>query len=222
MKQSCRTRTVRADLSPEDSSCRSRTAHRSLWTLASALLFAAALSGCGGCQPGSLPESDESPEKKPAAPGAAGAVATKPPIAAPPGLPPARDLPTMGVPRPADGGGMQPPAGADEPEPEEEPEEADCSVIADADPDYGEAPVTVQFSVDYECTESGAVVSWDFGDGATTAGEENPSHSYRENGEYVAVVTVTTPDGATATDEIDITVESESEEEPPDVEPGNP
>jgi hypothetical protein len=31
---------------------------------------------------------------------------------------------------------------------EQEPEEADCSVIADAEPDYGPPPLTVHFSVD--------------------------------------------------------------------------
>lgn len=189
-----------------------------LWMLASALFLALALSGCGGCQPGELPEEGGggAAQKKPAAPGEA--QPTRAAVAPPAALPTARDLPTM--PRPADG--MQPDAGAGEDAAaEEEPEEADCSVIADADPDFGEPPLTVQFSVDYECTEGGATVSWDFGDGGTTAGEENPSHVYREGGEYVAVVTVTTPDGATATDEIDITVESE-DEPPPDVEPENP
>ena len=183
------------------------------------LLLAVALSGCGGCQPGAVPEDEDAGAKK-AAPGAAGATATKAPIGAPGALPPARDLPTMAPQKPAEPG-TEPNAAADDADPEEEPEEADCSVIADADPDFGEPPLTVQFSVDYECTESGAVVSWDFGDGATTAGEENPSPTYREGGEYVAVVTVTTPDGATATDEIDITAEAE-DEAPPDVEPENP
>lgn len=187
------------------------------WKLAGILVVTATLSGCGGCQPGSMPEEGDESSQKKATPAAA-AQATRPAIVPPAALPPARELPTMNVERP---GGMQPEAAGEEPAAEEEPEEADCSVIADADPDYGEPPLTVQFSVDYECTESGATVNWDFGDGGTTAGEENPSHAYREAGEFVAVVTVTTPDGATATDEIDITVESE-EEPPPDVEPENP
>ena len=103
----------------------------------------------------------------------------------------------------------------------DEPEEADCSVIADAEPDYGPPPLTVHFSVDYECTEGSATVSWDFGDHTGRSTDDNPTHTYREGGEFTAVVTVTTPDGATATDEIDITAEAE-DEAPPDVEPENP
>jgi PKD repeat protein len=178
-------------------------------------LLAACVSGCGGCRPGSVPEEEEGVQQRPAA-GGAPTVARAP--QAP--LPTARELPTVNVERGTGAGAPPEEPVAQEPE-GEEPEEADCSVIADADPDWGEPPLTVQFSVDYECTEGSATVSWDFGDGSGPSGEDNPTHIYPQAGEYVAVVTITTPDGATATDEIDITVESE-EEPAPDVEPENP
>lgn len=190
------------------------------WRLLSLFLLACTLAGCGGCQPGAVPESEDASVERKAAPSAAT------PTRGSAMIPTARELPTMGVERP-DAGAEEPPppappaAAQDEPA-EEEPEEADCSVIGEADPDYGEPPLTVNFTVDYECTEGSATVTWDFGDGSSGGGnQDNPTHTYTDAGEYVAVVTVTTADGATATDELDITVESE-EEPPPDVEPGNP
>jgi Rib/alpha/Esp surface antigen-like repeat protein len=186
--------------------------NRFAWKLVCVLALALFASGCGGCQPGEVPEADDAAQRRPA-------VVTTAQERPPAALPTARDLPTVGVDPSAEDDAADEAQG--EAMDEEEPEEADCSVIADADPDFGEPPMTVQFSVDYECTEGGATVKWDFGDGTSAAGEENPSHVYTDTGEYIAVVTVTTPDGAIATDEIDITVEAE-DEEPPDVEPGNP
>jgi hypothetical protein len=190
----------------------------------SALFLAAFVGGCGGCQPGSVPESgDSSGARKPAAAGTAAAGAATP-GKTPQALPTARELPTMkgAEHAPAAGPDMQQQAApGQEPAAEEEPEEADCSVIADAEPDYGPPPLTVHFSVDYECTEGSATVRWDFGDHSGASTDDNPMHTYREGGEFTAVVTVTTPDGASATDEIDITVEAE-DESVPDVEPENP
>ena len=194
------------------------------WRLLSALLLATFLGGCGGCQPGSAPEeTGGAAAKKPGAGAAAdttptAATPTKPAAAG--ALPTSRSLPTLKVEHgPAAGADMQ--GQQAEGAPAEEPEEADCSVIADAEPDYGAPPLTVHFSVDYECTEGSATVNWDFGDQSGGASDDNPTHVYRESGEYTAVVTVTTGDGATATDEIDVTVESE-DGGVPDVEPENP
>lgn len=191
------------------------------WKLVCILSLALVASGCGGCQPGEVPDAGDSSQRRPAA----GAAASTPERAGA-ALPTARELPTMDVERPGRPAteGEEPradEADMDHEGDEDEVEEADCSVIADADPDFGEPPLAVQFSVDYECTEGSATVRWDFGDGNSAAGAENPTHTYQQAGEYVAVVTVTTPDGAIARDEIDITVEAE-DAEPPDVEPGNP
>jgi PKD repeat protein len=193
------------------------------WRLLSTVVLATFLGGCGGCQPGSAPDDVGGAAARKAAGGAtaaAGAAATPTKAAVSAGgLPTAKSMATIGRP-PAAGGEMQGEQ-AVEPAPAEEPEEADCSVIADAEPDYGEPPLNVHFSVDYECTEGSATVSWDFGDNSGSSSDDNPTHTYRETGEYTAVVTVTTADGASATDEIDVTVESE-DGGVPDVEPENP
>jgi len=87
-------------------------------------------------------------------------------------------------------------------------EEPDCLVIVDADPDYGEPPLTVQFETEVECTGSPVTYEWDFGDGEKGSGEARPRHVYAKAGDYVAVVRVTAPDGGRSDDEIDIAVEA--------------
>ena len=206
-----------------------------LTRLVCAVFVAGFISGCGGCQPGTPPAEDEggAGAKKAQAPASgsnsaplSGGAEAPTRSAGGGALPTARGLPTMNVGQAPAGGGMQGQQGAPGEEPpaaedEDETEDADCSVIADADPDYGEPPLTVHFSVDYECSEGSATVGWDFGDHTGGSSEENPTHTYRAAGEYTAVVTITTSDGAKATDEIDITVENE-DGSPPDVEPDNP
>lgn len=88
----------------------------------------------------------------------------------------------------------------------------DCFVFVDAEPDYGEAPLTAHFTTELECDDRPVTYSWDFGDGSTGGNEPNPSHTYAKVGDYVAVVTVTGDDGSTGSDEIDIFVEEASEE----------
>jgi PKD domain len=59
---------------------------------------------------------------------------------------------------------------------------------------------TVQF-YDFAFDPAGAGISslvWRFGDGATTPGSR-PTHQYAQDGDYTAELTVTTPDGRTAT-----------------------
>jgi len=96
-------------------------------------------------------------------------------------------------------------------EPEED--DGDCIVVADADPDYGPPPLRVNFSAEAECNAGQPSFRWNFGDGSPVAAEANPSHIYAAAGDYTASVTITSPGGATASDEIDITVE-EGEGEP--------
>ncbi|MGD9764343.1 MAG: PKD domain-containing protein [Candidatus Binatia bacterium] len=85
--------------------------------------------------------------------------------------------------------------------------EADCFVIVDAEPDFGAPPLTVNFSTETDCSSEPVAFSWDFGDGTSGGNEPKPSHTYAKAGDFVAVVTVTAPDGARGTDEIDITVD---------------
>lgn len=91
--------------------------------------------------------------------------------------------------------------------------EEDCVVLIDADPDFGPPPLSVSFTSEVECTGQNIHYKWDFGDG-TTSTEANPVHTYTKAGEYTATLTVTAGQ-ATATDEIDITVEEETPAEAP-------
>jgi len=91
-------------------------------------------------------------------------------------------------------------------------EEPDCFVIVDADPDFGEPPLTVHFTTEIDCTAEPVTYSWDFGDGSTGGNEANPTHTYQKLGEYLATVTVSAPDGGKGDDEIDIIVEEDEKE----------
>jgi hypothetical protein len=84
---------------------------------------------------------------------------------------------------------------------------SDCFVFVDAEPDYGDAPVTAHFTTELECGNKPVTYSWDFGDGTTGGNEANPSHTYTKEGDYIAVVTVKTAEGEEGTDEIDIFVD---------------
>ena len=84
---------------------------------------------------------------------------------------------------------------------------SDCFIFVDAEPDYGDAPLTANFMTEVECENKPVTYSWDFGDGTRGGNEPNPSHTYDKEGDYVAVVTVKTADGEVGTDEIDIFVD---------------
>jgi cytochrome c len=84
---------------------------------------------------------------------------------------------------------------------------------ATATPSSGKAPLRVQFantSADPDSNPDGGQRlghTWDFdGDGVTDSTDVNPTHTYTENGEYTATLTVTDPTGRTDSTEIRITV----------------
>jgi hypothetical protein len=166
------------------------------------------LGGCGSCQRSEEPAGTGSGAAAPTA-------AVQPARQATPGkiqvapLQPTVASREAGAARPAEGGApaapMQPQAGAPPEAPEED--EGDCIVVADANPDYGPPPLAVVFSAEAECSAGEPTYKWDFGDGSAASSEMNPSHTYPKPGDYTASVTVTGPNGATAADEIDITVE---------------
>ncbi len=87
--------------------------------------------------------------------------------------------------------------------------DVDCFVIVDAEPDFGAPPLTVNFVTETDCTGEPVTFSWDFGDGSKGGNDAKPSHAYDKPGDYIAVVTVTAPDGGEGTDEIDITVDAD-------------
>jgi len=158
------------------------------------LILALALTGCGGgCQPG---------EKAAPSGGAGGQAgetkaATTPETAAP--TQPA--APVAAATGPSEGAPTPPPEVL-----------SDCFVFVDAEPDYGDAPLTAHFTTELECDDKPVTYSWDFGDGTTGGNEPNPSHTYTKEGDYIAVVTVKTADGEEGTDEIDIFVDEPAEE----------
>lgn len=159
------------------------------------LLFAAWLSGCGGCQ-------DQTPKAAPApqAPAATNTAAKPSRPAAPPTQPP---------PAPATLAAAEQEAEAQE---KEQALEDDCFVMMDAFPDYGPPPLKVKFTSEVECNSGKPTFKWTFGDGSAASTEANPTHSYEKEGEFVASVTVTGPSGGSDTDEMDIIVEKEGKE----------
>lgn len=72
-------------------------------------------------------------------------------------------------------------------------------VVMQAQPAYGEIPLTVQFTADVTGGDAPIAFSWDFGDGQSSI-QQNPLHSYSSPGTYTAKVTVTDTDGDTGTD----------------------
>jgi parallel beta-helix repeat protein len=86
--------------------------------------------------------------------------------------------------------------------------------VAAANPESGDAPLTVQFSSDGSYDPDGAITAyaWDFGDG-DTSNEANPSHIYADAGTYDAVLTVTDDQGATGSTAVVIEVTEASQNE---------
>jgi chitodextrinase len=85
----------------------------------------------------------------------------------------------------------------------------ELDVIVEGEPDEGPPPLTVKF-LGYIEEDEGSPwkFAWDFGDGATSI-EQNPTHTYKSEGEYTAALTVTDQRGYTGSDEIDIFVETD-------------
>jgi len=165
------------------------------------LLF---LAGCGGCERPPAPTATgggAAPESKPQA------------VASPTGAAPAQAAPAATAPAAAPQQGAAatvPPAAA---APGGAPaEEGDCIVIGDASPDYGAPPLNVEFSAEAECSAGQPKFRWEFGDGSPPSDQANVAHTYKNAGDFTAVITVTGPDGSTSTDEIDITAEEDAAE----------
>ena len=78
---------------------------------------------------------------------------------------------------------------------------------ASADVTSGPAPLEVAFSSEGSSDPDGDELSysWDFGDGATST-EANPTHTYTEEGEYTATLTVEDTTGLTASASVYLTV----------------
>ncbi len=86
--------------------------------------------------------------------------------------------------------------------------------VASANPESGDAPLTVQFSSQGSQDPDGTIVAyaWDFGDGGSSS-EANPSYTYNAAGTYQASLTVTDDDTASQSDTVVITVTSPTQDE---------
>ncbi len=166
------------------------------------------VSGCGGCQ-----RAEEAPAHR----GEVERPARRQPVQVPAATP---GKIQVGVPQPQPQPQVAEPEAPPPPAPPQGegpaappgPEAGDCIVVIDANPDYGPPPLGVSFSAEAECSAGQPTFKWNFGDGSAPSAEANPAHTYARIGEYTASVAVTGPDGATASDEIDITVEEEEAE----------
>ena len=81
-------------------------------------------------------------------------------------------------------------------------------VWADAEPDGGDAPLTVTFRCD-PLGETGITsYEWDFGDGSPKVKEASPSHTYQKPGSYTARLVVGDAKGGKGEDDMVIDVEA--------------
>jgi PKD repeat protein len=106
--------------------------------------------------------------------------------------------------------GAPPPTPTPTPTPSNQPPVA----VASANPESGEAPLTVQFSSDGSHDPDGTITAyaWDFGDGGSST-DANPGHTYSDAGTYNATLTVTDDDGASQSNAVVITVTGASQDE---------
>ena len=88
----------------------------------------------------------------------------------------------------------------------EEEEAAPLLAWADASPEEGQAPLTVEFKADVEGGTPPLKYTWAFGDGTPNSSEANPKHVYEKAGKFRADLTVNDNAGDSDTDYIEIEV----------------
>lgn len=91
---------------------------------------------------------------------------------------------------------------------DEEPFEDDLVLLAEGDPDWGEAPLTVHFSVESLIMDqmNEPKFTWNFGDGSAESQEAKPVHTYAKPGNYAVTIKIVDATGETGWDELDIDV----------------
>ena len=88
----------------------------------------------------------------------------------------------------------------------EEEEAAPLLAWADASPEEGQAPLTIEFKADVEGGKPPLKYTWAFGDGTPDSNEANPKHVYEKAGKFRADLTVNDSAGDSDTDYIEIEV----------------
>jgi hypothetical protein len=79
-------------------------------------------------------------------------------------------------------------------------------IWAEARPNWGAPPLTVQFNVQPVETMRASAWAWDFGDGSPLARRRNPQHTYPQPGVYEARVWVRDVDGRIGLDTVTVRV----------------
>ncbi len=82
-------------------------------------------------------------------------------------------------------------------------------VWAEAEPDEGPPPLSVQLKADISGGQGDHKVKWDFGDNTPPSSEVNPTHTYDKAGTFRATVEVSDSTGDSDSDYVDIEVGSQ-------------
>jgi hypothetical protein len=79
-------------------------------------------------------------------------------------------------------------------------------VWAEAEPDEGAPPLSVQLKADISGGQGDRKIKWDFGDNSQASDEVNPTHTYEKAGTFRASVEVSDSTGDSDSDYVDIEV----------------
>ncbi len=93
--------------------------------------------------------------------------------------------------------------------PAEDSYDDELVLLAEGDPEVGEAPLKTRFSAEslvFDEMPGDAKYTWDFGDGSPVSHEATPTHTFEKVGEYVVSVEVVVGSGEKGSDEVDIEV----------------
>ncbi len=87
-------------------------------------------------------------------------------------------------------------------------------LLAEGDPEDGEAPLTVKFTVEslLEDEMDAPQYKWDFGDGTPISTEASPTHVYEKPGSFTATIRIVDAAGQLGWDEVDVEVDDPSDD----------
>lgn len=87
--------------------------------------------------------------------------------------------------------------------------EDDLNLFAVGEPDTGDGPLTVHFSVESLVVDKmeDPDYLWDFGDGSEPSTEASPTHTYERPGQFIATVKTIDASGETGMDDVWVQVD---------------